>query len=158
LPSKSSICAFESPANTWDEALADIPSANLDRPGFCGIWSAKEVVAHLGSYEQEMVNILRQRAFVSSELWQLTADGRNAAIHAQLPSASAEDGLSQEARTFRTLMALLTALDEGSSNDPGAFPPMPADWKPWQVFASNTYEHYDSHLAQAKAALHRHQD
>jgi len=34
---------------------------------------------------------------------------------------------------------------------------MPADWRPWQVVASNTYEHYDDHAQQAEAWIAKRQ-
>lgn len=49
------------------------------------------------------------------------------------------------------MMNLLKSLDEQALNQAAAFPGMPPEWTPWEVIASNTYEHYDDHLAQAKA-------
>ena len=35
--------------------------------------------------------------------------------------------------------------------DASHFAEMPSNWKPWEVIASNTYEHYDDHLAELAA-------
>jgi len=37
--------------------------------------------------------------------------------------------------------------------DPGRFPGMLLDWQPWDLLASNTYEHYASHLPQIQAMI-----
>ena len=78
----------------WDRAFARIQPSDLDKLGFCGDWSARDVVAHIGWYEQEMVNILRARAFVSSPLWGLPADARNAARHHLAGSGERGFGMS----------------------------------------------------------------
>ncbi|MFN2216624.1 MAG: hypothetical protein ACK2TS_06740 [Anaerolineales bacterium] len=45
------------------------------------------------------------------------------------------------------MLKLLQELDETDLNNPAAFEGMPGDWQPWNVIASNTYEHYDDHVA-----------
>lgn len=156
VPKEEFLRRLRASRRAWESALASIPSADLETIGFCGNWSAKDVVAHMEWYEQEMINILQQRAFVASDLWQVSADKRNAALRASFPPAPAQEALHQEAETYARLQSLLEALDEASFNDPHSFPPMPIEWKPWEVFAANTNEHYDDHLGQAKAFLDSH--
>src|SRR5262245_851579 len=38
--------------------IADLPGDAWDTPGVCGIWSCKDIVAHLASYERVLVDIL----------------------------------------------------------------------------------------------------
>jgi hypothetical protein len=51
--------------------LDALPAGHGESPGVCGFWSAKDVVAHLASYELALVDLLeafvagRQREFVS---------------------------------------------------------------------------------------------
>ncbi len=45
------------------------------------------------------------------------------------------------------LDAMGTLTDEDLL-DASHFAEMPSNWKPWEVIASNTYEHYDDHLAE----------
>ena len=40
------------------QALAEFPEAGVDTPGACGAWSVKDIVAHLVSYEQVLVDVL----------------------------------------------------------------------------------------------------
>ena len=137
--------------SAWDAALDRLGRSLLDRPGFCGPWSARDVIKHVAWYEQEMINVLEARAFVSSPLWELSQKERNAAIHAIPTDLSSQALLRQERLTYAHLLALIESLQDTALNQPQFFPGMPADWHPWQVFASNTYEHYEDHLVHAEA-------
>jgi hypothetical protein len=44
------------------KALDGIPLTHWDETGVCGVWSTKDVVAHLASYEMVLVEILTQLA------------------------------------------------------------------------------------------------
>ena len=39
-------------------AIEDVPEAEWYRPGVCGVWSVKEIIAHLASYELLLVDAL----------------------------------------------------------------------------------------------------
>lgn len=39
-------------------ALDGFPESAWETPGACGIWSVKEIIAHLASYEQVLVDVL----------------------------------------------------------------------------------------------------
>jgi uncharacterized protein (TIGR03083 family) len=39
-------------------AIADLPDAWWDAPGACGVWSIKDIIAHLASYEHVLVEVL----------------------------------------------------------------------------------------------------
>jgi hypothetical protein len=43
---------------TFISALDDFPSGAVNRPGACGMWSVKDIVAHLASYELLLVDVL----------------------------------------------------------------------------------------------------
>jgi len=40
-------------------SLQGLPEPMGDRPGACGIWSVKDIIAHLGSYEIVLVDVLQ---------------------------------------------------------------------------------------------------
>jgi uncharacterized damage-inducible protein DinB len=40
------------------QALEDLPDTGWDLPGACGDWSVKDLVAHLASYEQVLIDAL----------------------------------------------------------------------------------------------------
>jgi hypothetical protein len=39
-------------------AVDGLPPADWETPGVCGVWSVKEIVAHLASYEHMLVDVL----------------------------------------------------------------------------------------------------
>jgi DinB superfamily len=40
------------------QAIDGFPEAEWETPGACGVWSVKDIIAHLASYEQVLVDIL----------------------------------------------------------------------------------------------------
>src|SRR5215472_6284828 len=38
--------------------LEGFPETAVDTPGACGVWSVKDILAHLASYEQVLVDVL----------------------------------------------------------------------------------------------------
>jgi hypothetical protein len=40
------------------QTLHSLPEASWETPGACGVWSVKDIIAHLASYEQVLVDIL----------------------------------------------------------------------------------------------------
>jgi len=43
---------------TFLNALSGVPRAEWETPGVCGVWSVKNIVAHLASYELVLIDIL----------------------------------------------------------------------------------------------------
>lgn len=64
----------------WEAALAGVPQDRMLEPALHGGWSVKDVIGHVAWSEQEMLGMIRQRAFVGSPLWELDLDARNAAV------------------------------------------------------------------------------
>ena len=58
---------------------------------------------------------------------------------------------AQARQTYAAMPDLLQGLPEQSLNEASALPGMPEEWRPWEVLASNTYEHYADHSWQAEA-------
>jgi ketosteroid isomerase-like protein len=40
------------------QTLEEFPEAAVEKPGACGVWSVKDIIAHLASYEQVLVDVL----------------------------------------------------------------------------------------------------
>jgi hypothetical protein len=137
----------------WDSLIFSIRREEMLLPGFCGDWSLKDLIAHLSWYEQEMIRLLETHVFAGSSLWELPLDERNAAIFAQIKDLRLEQVLAQSTMISLDLINALETTTDDDLNDPARFPGMPLEWKPWQVIASNSNEHYEDHLQQVKAWL-----
>jgi hypothetical protein len=116
-------------------------------------WTVKDTISHILWYENEMVNVLKVRALEGSAWWEKSLEDRNEMIFSAGKDEELGSILERETQTFKALLDLLEGLDESDLNDPAAFKSMPAEWQPWSVIASNTYEHYQEHISQLEEML-----
>jgi hypothetical protein len=130
----------------WEAALAGMDEAALVRPGFCDEWSAKDVMAHIAWYEREMIGLIEAQALAGSEAWDLPLDERNEGIYQANRGRSLEAVREEAAEVHAQLVQALETLSDEDLNDPARFAGMPPDWRPWEVIASDTFEHYREHL------------
>lgn len=136
-----------------DGVLSSIKPPQMAPAHAEGEWTSKDALAHITWYEQEMVNLLQTHTFSGSDLWELPLPARNAAIYALIKERSLKDVLAEFYAVHTTLEKLLETLSLEDFVDPSHFAEMPADWQPWQVIASNTYEHYPEHAEQIKGLI-----
>jgi hypothetical protein len=134
----------------WEQVIVPLNDSSLQRAGFCGEWSVKDVIAHLTWHEKEMIGLIEAHALVGSKLWNLPLDQRNAAIYEQNRQRSLEDVQQEGMQVYAQLIEQLLTLSEDDLHDPVRFPGMPPDWQPWKLIAENTYEHYEDHTQQAQ--------
>jgi len=142
----------------WDRLVGQVAPEEMQLAGFCGEWSLKEVMAHILWHEREMQAMLETRNFGGSPYWELPTDERNERIHHEMRTLELTAVRAQASQTFEALLELLQGLPEESLNDAAAFPGMPEEWRPWELLASNTYEHYADHSQQAEAWIARRRD
>jgi hypothetical protein len=130
----------------WVALLAEVGRQRMTVPGLPGGWSVQDVIAHISWFEREMVGMLKARALVGSELWNLPQDERNGQIYQENKDRPLEDVLGEAQLVFEQLLQEVAALPVENLNDPALFPGMPADWVPWEIIAQNSYEHYQHHV------------
>ena len=147
------ICRVRESWESWESQVARCPRERIEQPGFYGERSLRDVVMHISWYEQQMIAILESRRFEGSPLWELPTDERNEVVYGENRDRALDDVLDDATRVHAQMMELLGGLTDDELNDPALFPGMPAEWVPWDVIASNTYEHYDGHAENVKAWL-----
>ncbi len=130
----------------WEKYISNVDREKMHDSGFCGKWSMKDVIAHIAWYENEMTVLLGQKKFAGSEYWNLSLKERNEKIFQENKDKNIEEVLRNAKDVHERFMELLAKTSEKALNDPGCFPGMPAEWRPWEVIAGNSYEHYDYHL------------
>jgi hypothetical protein len=106
----------------------------------------RDVLYHVGWYEREMVEVLRLKTLAGSPWWELPLDERNANILAEGQEVLLVDAFQKEQQLYSELLGLLKGLTDEELENASFFTGMPSDWKPWEMIASNTYEHYPQHL------------
>ena len=139
---------FKTAWTRLDAAVEKVDREEMLSGGFCGHWSVKDVLAHISWYENQMIQLLKTRILVDSDLWRMATDDRNDRICAMFAGDDLGRVLERFAQTHKVLAGLVEDLDHADLNDPAGFQGMPEEWRPWQVLAENTYMHYDHHLRQ----------
>ena len=142
--------------STWNDLVKPLQDDQMLERGVSGHWTLKDVIAHLTWHEREIVNVLRERILHGSDLWQLPLEQRNQAIYEQLQDLSLEQVKKESIQVFHDLLQELNKLDQEDLHDPHRFRDFPAEWRPWDLIADNTYRHYQDHLADLKAWLGNH--
>ena len=137
----------------YETVLAGLSEAQILQPHTCGDWSVKDVIAHVTWYERQMVGVLTTHSLKGSDLWNLSLEERNAAIHAENMIRPLPEILVESQQVFRTMLDLLEGLAEEDLLEASRFREMPSDWIPWEVIASNTFEHYPAHTQDILSAF-----
>lgn len=137
----------------WERVLAEVGEQRMLEPGLPGGWSVKDVIAHVNWYEREMVELLETRVLAGSELWAFPADERNVPIYEQNKDLALEEVLAESDRVFEQLWGMLSELADDDLMEASHFDQMPQEWEPWEVIASNTFEHYQEHIPDIRALL-----
>jgi hypothetical protein len=131
----------------WHQIWRGIDLFGTSSPRRPGELSLRDILYHVAWYEREMVNMMRTRSFSGSPWWDLPVEERNALIKTEGLTISLLQAWRVEEQAFTDLLAQLQALNDEELEDPKAIKEMPADARPWEVIASNTYEHFIEHFS-----------
>lgn len=130
----------------WHQIWRGIDLFGTSSPRRPGELSLRDILYHVAWYEREMVNMMKTRSFSGSPWWDLPDDERNALIKTEGLTISLLQAWRVEEQAFTDLLAQLQTLNDAELEDPKLFKEMPADVKPWEIIASNTYGHYVQHF------------
>jgi len=131
----------------WQQTWKGIDLFGTSRPRTPGEMSLRDILFHVAWYEREMVELIRLRTLVGSAWWGLPVDERNTLIKTEGESVSLLQSWRLEQEIYNELFAQLQTLRDEELEDARFFQEMPSDWKPWEVIASNTYEHFAEHIS-----------
>jgi hypothetical protein len=139
--------ALKNARQLWFEKWKGIDLFGTSRPRVPGQLSLRDILYHIAWYEREMVELLQLRSLVGSPWWTLPVNERNANILAEGQTVNLLQAWRVEQKVYAELLAQLENVRNEELNEARFFQEMPADWIPWQVIASNTYEHYIEHFS-----------
>jgi hypothetical protein len=131
----------------WHQVWRGIDLFGTSSPRRPGEMSLRDILFHVAWYEREMVNMLKLRKVAGSAWWDLPTEERNAFIKTEGQTISLLQAWRVEEQAFTDLLAQLQTLTDEELEQSHCFKEMPVDWIPWQVIASNTYEHYIEHFS-----------
>jgi len=140
------ISTFQETRAQWEALMAQMDEQRMLQLGIVGTWSVKDLIAHVSWYEREMVPVIRLHLFTGSDWWELPTDERNAMIYQQHSHRPLQEIVHEGLRSYTDLLEAMQGLSDEDLNDPHRFREMPEDWVPWQIFAGNSFEHYQDHL------------
>jgi len=137
----------------WEVLIGEIGNSRMNEHGLAGNWSAQDIVAHITWYESETIGMIETRALEGSELWLLPQDERNKPIYEESKDRSLENVLTEAEQVYERLLRAIETLSEEELSESSKFKEMPAEWIPWKVIASNTFEHYHQHMPDVREWL-----
>jgi Protein of unknown function (DUF1706) len=76
-----------------------------------------------------------------------------AVVYEETRQRALDDVLAEEQHVYAQLVEALEALADEDFDEASRFAQMPAEWRPWQVFAGSTYGHYHQHMPEIRAWL-----
>lgn len=130
----------------WEDLLAQVSEEQRLQPGAAGKWSVKDVIAHVAWGEREIVPVMRTHVLAGSELWNLSDDERNEIVYQQNRDRSWHEIMNEEQQAYADLLAAAQTLSDEDLNDSHRYKQMPEEWVPWQLYAGNTFNHYQDHM------------
>lgn len=130
----------------WEDLLAQVSEEQRLQPGAAGKWSVKDVIAHVAWGEREIVPVMRTHVLAGSELWNLSDDECNEIVYQQNRDRSWHEIMNEEQQAYADLLAAAQTLSDEDLNDSHRYKQMPEEWVPWQLYAGNTFNHYQDHM------------
>jgi hypothetical protein len=132
--------------------LAQLSVAEINQPGAVGVWSVKDVLAHIAFWERYAVNTLKSVARGETPL--LSADDeterKNASVVAQYYQRSLAAVIADWQQAREDLLEAIEDLEDADLNDPDRF-----HWSEGRSLldriAGNSFEHEQEHIEQIQA-------
>jgi uncharacterized protein (TIGR03083 family) len=132
--------------------LARLSVAEINQPGAVGVWSVKDVLAHIGFWERYAANIIRDAMRGSTPV--LVADDEternNASVVAQYYQRSLAAVIADWQQAREDLLDAIEDLEDEDLNDPDRFP-WSAGRSLLDRIGDNSFEHEQEHIEQIRA-------
>lgn len=138
----------------FDEVVESVPRDLLTEPILSGGWTVKDVLAHIAWADHEGVGVMRARALVGSDLWELSDDERNEVVVRESRSRPLEEVLADYRAAFDEFVSAMEELSEEELNEPDRFRGLSEripGWRPWRVVYDP--DHYRHHGDAIRAAF-----
>jgi hypothetical protein len=144
-----------------DRTLEAVTEGRQTEPGVCGLWSVKDVIAHLTHWEQRTVRWVDEAAqgvkLIAPETgygWDEADLNRLNDFYQQRDQAKAWDDVLADWHSAQTdILTLVEDLNDDDLAGEGRFAGLFLD-SPADAIAGNTFLHYEIHIAQIRQWLH----
>jgi len=134
-------------------AIEGIPPSEWETGGVCGVWSVKEIVAHLASFEHMLLDVLgillgRTPGPYLERMGKLGGQGFNDYEVEHRKGMHWEEVLSEYHETHLKTMELISQIPVESQRKPGAVPGYGEEYDLEDFIAYTYYGHKREHGAQ----------
>lgn len=141
-----------------EETLSKLSQNDMRKPDFAGGWTAKDIVAHIFSWEELMVQWINMAQANETPTNRPQTDEiinqMNAEIFANNQNRDLIGILREFKHSHQEALKAIEALSEEELNDPDRYP-----WRNgrplWLLVMGNTWEHYQEHRQDIEAWLAR---
>ena len=127
-------------------------ASEWETPGVCGVWSSKDVVAHLASYElatgDAFAGILGEEAGPTLGLMMSRGAEFNDDQVEERRGQSAEESVAEYTAAYERAAALLSRIPVAQRRQAGIFPWYGAEYDLEDLIAYMSYGHKREHSAQ----------
>lgn len=106
--------------------IADVPDEEWETPGVCGVWSVKEIIAHLASFEHILIEVLG--LFEGGEkgpymtLWNESGQRFNDVQVARRQDLSSADVLKEYKEAHARTMEMIAHISDKTLRQAGTIP------------------------------------
>ena len=140
---------------TWLRALKGVPVDQREVSGACGVWSVRDLVAHLAAYEQVLVEVLKgltgeKQATPSLDLWQQGGEKFNEASISKRQGLKYEEVLAEYQQADDQVMSLIEKFPEEKLREKGTIPWYGAEYSIEDLIVYQYYGHKREHSAQVE--------
>jgi hypothetical protein len=170
--------AIEVGRREWDTVLSQIDEQYLSEQGVEGIWSVKQIVAHVAGYEEWTAAFLNDRLNPSTGIltahdafWQeqldvyrqnhpdfpahmneTDDDQTNAVVVAFYDQYTAHEVLEREQQAYQQLLSATQAMSDSQLMEPGTV----GKRSIMEILPNQCYDHYQTHLPAIQRWLAQH--
>lgn len=137
------------------QTIKDFPEAVWETAGACGIWSVKDIIAHLASYEQVLVDILT--SFTTggptptlNHFIELGRQFNDIEVNRR-KEKTLQDVLAEFNDTYTQVMSLIVTIPPETLRQTGTLPWYGTDYSLDDVIVYMYYGHKREHSAQIAA-------
>jgi hypothetical protein len=135
------------------------PDVHWATPGVCGVWSAKDVIAHLASYElataDAFAGILGEEPSETLGLLLSRGEAFNDSQVEQRRGQTADETLAEYTQAHERAAELLTRIPLEQRRQPGILPWYGADYDLEDLITYMSYGHKREHSAQIAECRNR---
>lgn len=131
----------------WQSLLGEIEQDRLTEPGVTGEWSVKDLVAHLSSWQQRVLDRMdTDTTGKPVDLAGLELEEINTVLYDRNRDRPLDDVLSEAEETYSRFVERVRDMSEAQLFEAGHFS-FTKEHAVYEWIAGDTFEHYDEHSA-----------